>query len=139
MRRRRIAWCCGIAALPVAAWLGFEMTSSPRPWSDDTVPVPVAVAAPPDARAVREAAPDVARPVQATRATRGEIRWAQPGRDADRYVDPDAPTAWSPGDAPVHVGDYVDPDGPQLAAEEGRTVHIGEWLDPEDQPGDDGL
>ncbi|MCY3814641.1 MAG: hypothetical protein OXH15_22915 [Gammaproteobacteria bacterium] len=138
MRWRRIAWCCGIAT-PIAAWLWFEATSSPRPWPDDTAPVPVAVAAPRDADTLREAAPDVASPVRAAPVARGEIRPAQPGSNAEPYVDPDAPPTWSPGRPAVHVGAYVDPDGPQLTPEEGRTVHVGEWLDPEDQRDNDGL
>ena len=85
------------------------------------------------------AASTLARPVQAALGTRGGIRAPQRSGDVEPHVDPDAPTAWSPGHPPVHIGDYVDPDGPQLTPEEGRTMHVGEWLDPEDEPDNDGL
>ena len=134
MRRRRIAWCCGIAALSAVAWLWFETTSPAGPRPKDTVPV--AATAPSDAVAGPETATDLVRLIRPAPATRGEIGAVQLGRDAETYVDPDAPTAWSPGHPPVHVGDYVDPEGPELTPEEGRTVHVGEWLDPDGEPND---
>ena len=132
-RQHKVVWWCGLAALAVAAWLIFGTTSGVASRADDAAGLAVA---PRLATGVENgAARNVARGTRAdTPKVDGREDPAVGVAGVEPYIDPDAPTARSAGDAPVHIGDFVDPEGAVLAPESGVIVHVGEWLDPEDQP-----